>query len=362
MTAAYKEDFLMKKVLNVAVLGQGRSGLNIHCNYLPHDTEHFRIAAVVDALPERREKAARLFGCDVYADYTELFARDDIDLVVNSLPSQFHPPVTIDLLNHGFNVLTEKPMARTPEQVDEMIAAAEKSGKMLAVFQQSRFASYYQKVKEVIASGKLGRIVQVSIQFDGYARRWDWQTVLDLGAGSLYNTGPHPVDQALDLLNYRDAMPNVFCKMDRANTFGDAEDYVKLILTAPDRPLIDVEISSCNAYPNYTYNVQGTQGGMQGSLTEMKWRYFKPEEAPEQHLILTPIMKEDGSPAYCSEKLTWYEEEWKAPEDDTPFTTAVGRIYRNLYEHLTEGTPLIVTPQQVRQQIAVMKQCHDMNF
>ena len=38
----------MKKVLNVAVLGQGRSGLNIHCNYLPHDTEHFRIAAVVD--------------------------------------------------------------------------------------------------------------------------------------------------------------------------------------------------------------------------------------------------------------------------------------------------------------------------
>ena len=352
----------MKKVLNVAVLGQGRSGLDIHCNYLPHDTEHFRIAAVVDALPERREKAARLFGCDVYADYTELFGRDDIDLVVNSLPSQYHPPVTIDLLNHGFNVMTEKPMARTPEQVDEMIAAAEKSGKMLAVFQQSRFASYYQKVKEVIASGKLGRVVQVSIQFDGYARRWDWQTVLDLGAGSLYNTGPHPVDQALDLLNYRDAMPNVFCKMDRANTFGDAEDYVKLILTAPDRPLIDVEISSCNAYPNYTSNVQGTQGGMQGSLTEMKWRYFKPEEAPEQHLILTPIMKEDGSPAYCSEKLTWYEEEWKAPKDDTPFTTAVGRIYRNLYEHLTEGAPLVVTPQQVRQQIAIMKQCHDMNF
>ena len=235
------------KQLNVAVLGQGRSGLDIHCNYLPKDTEHFRIAAVVDALPERREKAARLFGCDVYADYTELFARQDIDLVVSALPSHFHPPVTIDLLRHGFNVMTEKPMARTPGHVHETSSAAEESGRGPAIFQQSRFASYYQKVKEVIASGKLGRIVQVSVQFDGYNRRWDWQTCLEYGAGSLYNTGPHPVDQALDLLDYREGMPGIFCKMDRVNTFGDAEDYVKLILTAPDRPLIEVELSSCNA-------------------------------------------------------------------------------------------------------------------
>lgn len=351
----------MKKQLNVAVLGQGRSGLDIHCAYLPKDTEHFRIAAVVDALPERREKAARLFGCDVYADYRELFGRTDIDLVVNALPSHFHPPVTIDLLEHGFNVMTEKPMARTAAQVDRMIEAAEKSGKMLAVFQQSRFASYYQTVKDVIASGKLGRIVQISVQFDGYARRWDWQCCQEFGAGSLYNTGPHPVDQALDLLDYREGMPEIFCKMDRVNTFGDAEDYVKLLLTAPGRPVIDVEISSCNAYPNYTYNVQGTRGGLQGNMEEMKWRYFKEEEAPEQHLIKTPLMKEDGSPAYCSEKLTWYEESWQASKDDTPFTTAVGRIYHTIYDHLTEGTPLVVTPQQVRQQIAVMEKCHEMN-
>lgn len=348
------------KVLNVAILGQGRSGLDIHGAWLPND-QRFKITAVVDALPERREKAQRLFGCDVYADYRELFGREDIDLVVNALPSHFHPPVTIDLLQHGFNVMTEKPMAKTAQQVDEMIAAAEQSGKMLAVFQQSRFASYYQKVKEVIASGKLGRIIQISIQFDGYARRWDWQCCQEFGAGSLYNTGPHPVDQALDLLDYRQGMPDIFCKMDRVNTFGDAEDYVKLILTAPDRPLVDVEISSCNAYPNYTYQVQGDRGGLQGSLTEMKWRYFKGEEAPEQHLIKTPLMKPDGSPAYCSEDLHWYEESWQAGENDSPFTTAVERMYGTLYDHLVFGKPLVVTPAQVRQQIAVMEKCHEMN-
>ncbi len=348
------------KRLNVAVLGQGRSGLDIHCAYLKTDPDRFRIAAVVDALPERREKAERLFGCETCEDYTGLFGRSDIDLVVNALPSHFHPPVTCDLLARGFHVMTEKPMARTPEQADEMIAAAKKSGGMLALFQQSRFASYFLKVREVIESGVLGRIVQITIRFSGFARRWDWQTVQEYGAGNLYNTGPHPVDQALTLLDY-DGMPDVFCKMDRANTFGDAEDYVKLILTAPGRPLVDVEISSCDAYPGAVYNVMGTRGGLSGSMTKLNWRYFQEADAPEQHLIRTPLMKEDGSPAYCSETLPWHEGEWSADENDTPFTTAVKRMYDTIYARLVDGTPLVVTPEQVRRQIAVMRKCHEMN-
>lgn len=349
------------KPINVAILGQGRSGLDIHGRYFLTDRERFRVTAVVDRLEDRRAKAQSLFGCVVYDDYRALFGRDDIDLVVNSLPSYLHPPVTIDLLEHGFNVLTEKPMAATAEQVDEMIATSQRSGKMLAVFQQSRFASYYQKVKEVIASGKLGRIVQISIAFSSFARRWDWQTCQDFKGGNLYNTGPHPLDQALDLLDDWDHMPGVLCRMDRANVFGDAEDYVKLILTAPGKPLVDLEISSCQAYPNFTYNIQGTRGGLQGSLTELAWRWFDEQEAPRQHLIKTPLAHADGSPAYCSETLPWHEDSWKAGEDDTPFTTAVYRYYTTVYEHLTQGKPLVVTPQQVRLQIAVAQECHRQN-
>ncbi len=348
------------KRLNVAILGQGRSGLDIHGAYFLTDPERFRVAAVVDELSERREKAEKLFGCDTYADYTALFGRTDIDLVVNALPSHFHPPVTCDLLTHGFNVMCEKPMAKTPEQANEMIAAAKKSRKTLALFQQSRFATYFLKVREVIDSGVLGRIVQITVRFSGFARRWDWQTLQEYGAGNLYNTGPHPVDQALTLLDY-DGMPDIFCKMDRANTFGDAEDYVKLILSAPDRPLIDVEISSCDAYPGAVYNVMGTRGGLSGNMTRLNWRYFRTDEAPEQHLIRTPLKKEDGSPAYCSEKLLWHEGEWTADAGDTPFTTAVRRMYDTIYAHLVDNAPLVVTPEQVRKQIAVMAKCHEIN-
>ena len=348
------------KQLRLAILGQGRSGRDIHGRYLLTAGEKFIPAYVVDPIPERRERAVKEYGCRVFADYTELFGKSDIDFVVNAAPSYLHTPITLDLLKHGFNVLCEKPFAQTVAQVDDMIRQSRESGKMLAIFQQSRFAPYFEQVRRVLDSGVLGRIVQISIQFSGYARRWDWQCCQEFGGGSLYNTGPHPVDQALQLLDYPMGNPGVVCHMDRVNTFGDAEDYVKLLLTAPGRPVIDVEISSCNAYPNYTYNIMGSTGGLRGGEQEMKWRWFVPEEAPEQRLIKTPLHDADWLPLYCGEPLVWHEDTWERADAGT-FTYATERLYDTVYRHLTEGTPLVVTPAQVRQQIWVMEESHRQN-
>ena len=178
----------MKKRLRLAIIGQGRSGRNIHGKYLLTDPERFQVVAVVDAIEERRKRAAEEYGCDVYEKYQDLFSRNDIDFVVNSSFSHFHYPISLDLLNHGFNVLTEKPCAKTPEQVQELIDAGKRNNRMFTVFQQSRFAPYFEKVQSVINSGVLGRLVQISISFSGFSRRWDWQTCQDYNAGSMYNT------------------------------------------------------------------------------------------------------------------------------------------------------------------------------
>lgn len=348
----------MKK-LKVALLGQGRSGYAIHGAHLLKDTERFEVVYVVDRLPERREKAQRVFGCETFEDYTALFGRD-VDLVVNALPTPWHHPVTVDLLNHGFNVLCEKPATRTPEMLDEMQAAAEKNGRMLAIFQQSRFAPYFEQVKSVLKSGVLGRPVQISIAFNGYARRWDWQCVQDNIAGALYNTGPHPLDQALDLLG-GDEMPAVFCKMDSANVFGDAEDYVKLILTMPNKPLIDLEISSCDAYPWGTYRIEGTRGSLCGTQKELHWKWYDEKSAPDHEPINAPLTTPEGEPAYCSEQLTWHEDSWTAGEGENAFVDAVKKYYTMIYVHLTEGRPLDITVRQVRRQLAVIEEAHRQN-
>jgi scyllo-inositol 2-dehydrogenase (NADP+) len=349
----------MKK-LRVAIIGQGRSGRDIHGKHFLVDTGRFQVVAVVDALEERRARAKQEYGCDVYADYTGLFDRRDIDFVVNSSFSHQHAPIALDLLEHDFNVLVEKPAAGSPEELQTMIDAAKERHRMLAIFQQSRFAPYFEKVQQVVASGVLGRLVQINIAFNGFNRRWDWQCCQEYNGGNLFNTGPHPLDQALQLLDYTDGLPNVFCRMDRANTFGDAEDYVKLILTAPDRPLIDLEISSCDAYPSYTYKIQGTRGGLNGSMTRIDWRYYNKTDAPARQLIRQPLATAEGLPMYCEEKLSWTEDSWEIQVPST-FTYAARRLYDTVYDHLTSGTPLVITPEQVQQQLAVIVECHSQN-
>lgn len=352
----------MKKI-NIAIIGQGRSGRDIHGLYLHTDAakEKYNVVAIVDAREDRRERAEKEWGVPVFSDYKELFESGlDIDLVINSTYSYQHAEVTIDLLNHGFHVVCEKPAARSVEEFDAMCKAAADNGKMFNVFQQSRFAPYYVQVKKVIDSGVLGDLIDVDIRFNSYQRRWDWQTLHSFNGGSLRNTGPHPLDQALNILDDYETMPNVFCKMNRVNTFGDAEDYCKLILTMPNKPLIDLTISCCDAYPTCTYKIHGSRGGLKGSMQHMEWKYYDEEKAPHQELITESLSKEDGTPAYCSEKLTWIEDSWDGNANGA-FDDAVASYYDMIYANLTEGRPMEITHAQVRQQIAVYVEAHRQN-
>ena len=348
------------KTIRVAIIGQGRSGRGIHGAQLKKDPKHYRIVAVSDALEERRKHAAEEYGCDVHADYRELLRRKDLNLVINTTPSHLHVPVTLEFLKAGFNVLCEKPLARYAADVDKLIAASRKSGKLLAIFQQSRYAPYYRQAQKVIRSGVLGRVVQISMSASGFARRWDWQTLQENNGGNLLNTGAHPLDQALVL--FGEGMPRVTCFMDRANTFGDAEDYVKLILSGERNPVIDIEISSCQAYPGPAFNVQGTRGGLKATTSAAEWRYFKPSEAPKQKLIRTPIANAEGMPVYVSETLKWHTGKWEVPPAQADmYGCMAAEFYRDLYRTLTAGAPLKITPQQVRRQIAVIEECHRQN-
>jgi scyllo-inositol 2-dehydrogenase (NADP+) len=348
----------MAEGIRVGIIGQGRSGRDIHAPTLATVVPHlFEIVAVADLQQERCDRAVNELGCRAYTDHRKLFEHEDIDLIVNASPSHLHVPITLEALEAGFNVLCEKPVARRAKDVDRLVAKARKKGRLLAAFQQSRFAPYFLKVREVIDSGVLGRVVMIKISFSGFGRRWDWQTLQDHNGGNLLNTGPHPMDQALQLIG-TDAMPRVFCLMDRAVTFGDAEDHVKVILTRPGRPTVDIEISSCNPYNLSTYQVFGTKGGLTGTMDHLEWKWFDPAQAPEQHLIEEPL----PGPSYCTETLPWQGGSWDAPRGGLGmFDTMAKQFYENLHAALTEGAPLAVPIEHVRLQIAVIEECHRQN-
>ena len=349
----------MEKILNVAIIGQGRSGRDIHGGFFMTEAAkaHFRVAAVVEIDPQRRQRAFDTFGCDVYEDYRALFDREDIDLVVNATPSHLHYPITLDLLKHKKNVLVEKPFSKYAMECEEMIRIAQENGVMLAVFQQSRFAPHYTRTKELIDSGVLGNIKQIHLNYSGYSRRWDWQCAQKCYGGALLNSGPHPMDMAVDLLAL-DTMPQVFSLMQQVNIAGDAEDYARVILTAPGKPLVDVEINPADKYSNYSIKVCGDRGTLCASATQVKWQYF--DEKPLPELVLKPMTKDDGvTPSYCSEKLQWHE----ACEEmaGTAFDIGTAGLYADVYAHLVHGSPLKVRLEQVLQQIRIIELAHAQN-
>jgi len=128
-----EEEIVSTEPIKTAVIGLGRSGWDIHVRRMRGD-ERFKITAVADFLPERREEAEAEFGCTTFGDHKALLKAADAELVVVSSYSFTHAPIACEALNAGYHVLVEKPIATNVEQVDRMRTARDRSGKKLFVF------------------------------------------------------------------------------------------------------------------------------------------------------------------------------------------------------------------------------------
>jgi len=355
-------------LVRVGIAGQGRSGYNIHAACLRNMPDKYLIVAVADQLAERRDDAGREFGARAYDDWTGLVDDGDFDLFVNALPTPLHVPATIAALEAGRDVLCEKPMAATLADFDAMVTTAERCGQVLVPFQNNRVQPFFDKIREIVASGVLGKIVYVRSRWGAFARRWDWQTWKHNLGGALLNTGPHALDQALVLFG-DECDPHVFCRMNGNNPFGaDAEDHCTVTLYDPENraPQIDIIISAYMPYPQGEfYNICGTHGGLTGNETRLRWRYFAPAEAPHQEMWNWSVDRK-----YTREDLPWVEREWAL---DTSLENGIvgytqrslpsgpRRIYENLHAVLNRSADLLVTPAQVRRQIAVIEECRRQN-
>ncbi|MBN1643025.1 MAG: Gfo/Idh/MocA family oxidoreductase [Anaerolineae bacterium] len=339
----------MTDPIRVGIAGLGRSGWGIHARLLEPLSEHYRVVAVADRLPERREEAAARFSCRTYDRLTGLAGDDEVELVVVSLPSYLHPGGSVEALQAGKHVVCEKPMAVRVADADRMIEAAQQAGRTLTVFQNYRYDADYLKVREVIASGVLGRIVMIRLAWHGFGRRWDWQTLQRYDGGSLNNTGPHPIDMALQF--FGPGEPDVYCHLERTLTVGDADDHVKLILSGPNAPMVEVEITSACAYSQETWLVMGTQGSLAGTRRALRWKYLDPAQLPPRQVDERPTPDR----SYNREPIEWTEQTWDRSEFTGPGHTG---FYLDLYETIRHGAPLAITPESVRRQVAILEACH----
>ncbi len=350
----------MKK-LNLAIIGQGRSGRDIHGAYYKSNRNvYYDVKYVVDQDEHRRTIAKNEWkDSDILSDYTELFEKSDIDIVINASFSEMHYNITKDLLTHGFNVMTEKPFARNRYECEDLIRTAEKYGVTLAVFHNTQAAPFYLDALRIINEGTIGDIKQISIFYNSLSRRWDWQTLQKKLAGSLYNTGPHPVAMALGFLGFDENTRVAFSKLDTALTSGDGDDYCKIILAAPNKPVVDLEINSTDAFTDFNIKLQGSRGTFKCTPKNYKLKYIIEGENPEKPVIEEFIHKDDWTPIYCKENLITHELEGEY--EGTAFDIGTARIYESLYYKLTENRPLLVSNEMSKAVIGIIENVHAVN-
>jgi myo-inositol 2-dehydrogenase/D-chiro-inositol 1-dehydrogenase len=125
--------------------------------------------AELRAVAARSEATRRHAGSDhpqvrVYADYRELLAGEDLDVVDIVLPSHLHAEAGRAVLESGRHLLLEKPMALTLADCDALTALARARGKVLAVGHEMRLSALWGKVKEMIEAGTVGRPLYLLVE------------------------------------------------------------------------------------------------------------------------------------------------------------------------------------------------------
>jgi len=193
-----------KKFIELAVIGVGSMGA-FHLENI-NGMEKVRLKAVFDVNQAAAGEAAEKYSVRTFPSLEELYRWGEFDAVLIATPHYFHKETAIEAFRYGFHVLTEKPVGVHVKDIQEMISAWHEAKKKYphlifnAMFQQ-RTLGHWLKIRDLIDSGELGKLVRVSwiitdwyrtqIYFSGSEWKATWKGE---GGGVLLNQSPHQLD------------------------------------------------------------------------------------------------------------------------------------------------------------------------
>jgi scyllo-inositol 2-dehydrogenase (NADP+) len=255
--------------LSVGIIGFGRIGAE-HERWL-HEAGGVRAVAVADVTPARRMIAQKR-GLRTFDDVQPLLRDPTIDAVLISTPTAMHFEQVSLALAAGKHVMVEKPMALDCREANELIERAEKQGQLLSVFHNRRWDPDYLTVRDAVASGVLGKLLNVESRIGQFAScvgpatpeyRPGWRTEAAFGGGGLYDLGSHFIDQMWRLL--WPARPlRVFAQL-RGNVWStDCDDFARVVLDFDGGTTGLVEINTTTLSPLPRWHLDGSAGSASG--------------------------------------------------------------------------------------------------
>ena len=278
-------------MLKVGLIGAGTMGRTHKKAY--DQLDHARVVAICDLQPE---KAERIAGPDVKVvkDYMEILQDPEIDVVDVCLPTYLHREVVLKASAAGKHVFCEKPIALNIKDAEEMSVACAKAGVKLGVGHVVRFFPDYYRLKDVIASGRIGepKVIRTSRGGSFPSRKDNWYADYSKSGGPIVDLIIHDFDFLLWLFG---PVQRVFAKSVRGR---EMFDHTFVTLRFENGIIAHVEgVWSAPAGTPFStsYEVAGTEGLYEyssGSSTPLILRTSEGEQrgksVPRSPLTISP--------------------------------------------------------------------------
>ncbi|HYO08054.1 MAG TPA: Gfo/Idh/MocA family oxidoreductase [Tepidisphaeraceae bacterium] len=252
--------------LKVGIVGFGRIGAE-HAAWL-RQCGGAEPAGAFDPTPARRALAEQHDGLRTFDSLDALLGDASVQAVLISTPTARHFEQASAALRAGKHVMVEKPMALDAREAAALVDLAERERRVLGVFHNRRWDLDYLTLCRAIASGTLGRVLNVESRIGQWAscvgpaaKEWrpGWRNEAGFGGGGLYDWGSHFLDQLWRMM--LPARPiRAFAQL-RGNVWAsDCDDLARVCVDFDNGAVGLVEINTTTTRPLPRWHVDGTAG------------------------------------------------------------------------------------------------------
>jgi predicted dehydrogenase len=247
------------------------------------------VAAIASrSLEKARATADKLNIPVAYGSYEELLADPSIDAVYIPLPNHLHKEWTIRAAKAGKHVLCEKPIALTAREAEEMVAACEEAGVLLAEAFMYRHHPRYDRLLEVIRSGEIGQIrgLHGSFTFNNAADKNNVRYRADWGGGSIYDVGCYPISAGRLIMGTEPVSACVTA------FFSPEHDFVDMMAQGVIEFPGDVAMTfDCGMWADFRNRLEilGTDGRI-----EIPWAFLNPADGEGFYVVHNGEKREEG--------------------------------------------------------------------
>ena len=234
----------MSRLLKVGLAGSGIGRL--HLAAFASLPSQFQVVAVCDIDPSKAGTLAAQYDVPrVVTDMTDLCRMDDVDVIDLCTPSFLHYEQTLQVLDAGKHVICEKPVARSLQEVDEIMAVEKQSGKHVMPIFQYRFGCGLQKLKRLVRDGVAGRAHLTTVETAwrrrvNYYATWHGKWKMELG-GAMVTLAVHAHDALYYILG---PAQSVFARTATRVNPIETEDCVSASLEMADGSLCSLSVTT----------------------------------------------------------------------------------------------------------------------